>query len=131
MIKDIEFPELKNIHLAVIKSQEDESWTVFLINENDFPLENAMVVSKGYGQKEKQEVKTSTLRRRFKLIPAKSVQQIEPIQPDLLELNNEYWVSYFAQNKLFDKKFVFTSAAINIKFVVDIPLMDQKGILHA
>jgi hypothetical protein len=43
------------------------------------PLENVLVTSKGYGEKDGEQVKTSTLRHSFPLIEANSYKLIEPI----------------------------------------------------
>jgi len=32
---------------------------------------------------------------------------IEPIDPNVLHLNNEYWVSYYIGSQIYDKRFVF------------------------
>ena len=46
MIKDIEIPEVKNVTLAVIRkiiTGENHEWKVYLINNNNFPIENTLV----------------------------------------------------------------------------------------
>lgn len=133
MLKDIDFPKIENVSvgIALNTTENQEQWTVFIINENDVPIENVMVVSKGYGEVEGEKIKTSTLRRFFESIPAKSTQQIEPIPEDLLGLANEYWVSFYINKKVFDKKFVFTAGAINKRFVTTLPILNQEGILHS
>ncbi|HMQ00750.1 MAG TPA: hypothetical protein PKC24_13300, partial [Cyclobacteriaceae bacterium] len=64
-------------------------------------------------------------------VPAKGTMLIEPIDPALFHLNNEYWVSYYLQGKLFDKRFVFVPETIceeNLTFIKELEL---EGVLHS
>lgn len=132
MIKDIDFPEIKGVSIAVVLSNVDnkDHWMVTVINENKFPIENVLIVSKGYGKIKNEEVKTSTLRRFFESIPAGETQQIEPIIEEVFALTNEYWLSFYVNNKVFDKKFIFTAGSLSKQFLVNIPIIKEKGILH-
>ena len=98
MKKDIDIPKVKNVTLAVVLENNilnQDEWKVHLINDNEFPIETALVVSKGYGEKEGEQQKTSTLRHFLETVPAHSSAIIEPIEPNVFHLNNEYWVSYY------------------------------------
>jgi len=79
------------------------------INNNEFEIENTLVVSRGYGEKEGEEQKTlSTSAFFFKRFPAKGNMLIEPIDANVLHLNNEYWVSYYTSgSQIYDKRFGF------------------------
>ncbi len=133
MLKDINFPEIKGVTLAVAYAlvEGEDQWVVHLINENKVDIQNVLVVSKGYGKVKKEQVKTSTLRRFFESIPAGTTQQIEPVPKELIGLANEYWVSFYIKEKVFDKKFVFTAGALTTEYLVNLPVLNQKGILHA
>lgn len=132
MINDIEFPEVKNVTLAVIKDEEDGSvWKVYLINNNEFPIENTLVSSKGYGVKEGEKQKTSVLRHYLETVPANESALIEPINSDVFHLNNEYWVSYYVGTAIYDKRFLFVPDAIcedNMTFIKE---LDKSGVLHS
>jgi hypothetical protein len=134
MIRDIKIPEVKNVTVAVVRRQspgEAAEWQVFLINNNEVPLENTLVASKGYGLKDGEEQRTSVLRHFFHEIPAMGTALIEPIDPAIFHLNNEYWVSYYIGTTLFDKRFVFVPESIceeNIRFI---PELNMEGILHS
>jgi len=132
VIKDIDFPEIKGVSIAIVHSRIDDNdhWMVTVINENKFPIQNLMVVSKGYGIVKEAQVKTSILRRSFDALPANGTQQIEPIIEEVFVLNNEYWLSFYVKNKLFDKKYVFTTGSISKQFLVNIPILNEQGILH-
>lgn len=107
MKKDIEFPEVTGIKIAIAKSLNEKGeseWAVYLINQNLIELENVMIVSKGYEAGEEGR-KTSTLRHMIEKLEGNSFAKVEPIDPAVFSLTNEFWVSYFILNKLFDKKF--------------------------
>jgi len=134
MIKDIKIPEVKNVTLAVARQtylgQQDE-WKVYLINNNDYPIENTLVASKGYGEKDGEAQRTSVLRHFLDTIAANSTMLIEPIDPAVFHLNNEYWVSYYIGTQIFDKRFVFVPDSIceeNISFIKE---LEMEGILHS
>jgi hypothetical protein len=134
MIKDIEIPEVKNVTIAVVRKQsvgETPEWLVYLINNNNAAIENTLVSSRGYGMKTGEQQKTSILRHFLETIQPKGYALIEPIDPALFHLNNEYWVSYYMQGKLFDKRFVFVPETIceeNLTFIKELEL---EGILHS
>lgn len=75
MIRDIVIPEVKNVTLAVARIRnngESDEWKVYLINSNDFAIENTLVASKGYGEKEGEDQRTSILRHFLDTIQANS-----------------------------------------------------------
>ena len=132
MKKDIDFPEVNGIAVAIVKKGDEASelWDVILINENEFAIENAMIVSNGFGQLEGEEIKTSTLRHMIAEVPAQSNAVIEAIDPKVFHLTNRFWVSYYAKGKLFDKKFTFVPETIIEEHLTTIPTTNQSGILH-
>src|SRR5688500_6817082 len=123
MIKDIKIPEVQNVTLAVARIKnigESDEWKVYLINNNDHAIENTLVASKGYGENEGYQQRTSILRHYLDTIEGNSAVLIEPIDPSLFHLDNEYWVSYYIGTQIFDKRFVFVPDAIreeNISFI--------------
>lgn len=134
MMKDIEIPEVKNVTLAIARQQvigESAEWKVYLINNNDHPIENTLVASKGYGEKDGEKQQTSVLRHFLQTVPPNSAALIEPIDPAVFHLNNEYWVSYYIDKQIFDKRFVFVPDSIkeeNLSFIKEI---EMEGVLHS
>lgn len=134
MIKDIEIPTVANVTIAVARKRaigESAEWLVYLINNNDFPIENTLVASNGYGEKDGQKQQTSILRHFLQTVEANSVALVEPIQPNVFHLNNEYWVSYYIGNKIYDKRFVFVPDTIceaNLQFLKP---LDMEAVLHS
>ncbi|MGE0770614.1 MAG: hypothetical protein AB7K37_02795 [Cyclobacteriaceae bacterium] len=132
MIEDIKIPEVKNVTLAVVQEQESSpSWQVYLINSNNFPIENTLVASKGYGVKDGEQQKTSTLRHFLQTVPANSSVLVEPIDPHVFHLNNEYWVSYYIGQQIYDKRFLFVPDAICEENLTFIKELEKEGVLHS
>lgn len=134
MIRDIEIPEVKNVTVAIARKKqpgESDEWRVYLINKNSFPIENALVASKGYGVKDGEEQQTSILRHFLETVAAESAALIEPIDPAVFHLNNEYWVSYYIGTKIFDKRFVFVPDSIHEDNITYIKELEMEGILHS
>jgi hypothetical protein len=134
MIRDIEIPEVKNVTVAIARKRhpgESDEWKVYLINKNSFPIENTLVASKGYGEKNGEQQQTSVLRHYLETVPAESAVLVEPIDSAVFHLNNEYWVSYYIGQTIYDKRFVFVPDSIceeNISFIKE---LNMEGILHS
>ncbi|MEY4540381.1 MAG: hypothetical protein RLZZ306_2138, partial [Bacteroidota bacterium] len=87
--------------------------------------------SRGYGfDKDGKPIKTSELRHFNKYCKAGEIIKIEMITPDVFHLNNEYWVSYYIGNQIFDKKFVFVPDSIREENLILIENLNLKGVLH-
>ncbi|WP_421873794.1 hypothetical protein [Marinoscillum sp.] len=128
MKKDIKFPQIENVFVSVV--QDDEGWKVYLLNRHDEQLDTVMVTSKGYGDKNGQEQKTSVLRHMIPKIESGEYALIEPISEDVFHLTNEYWVSFFINGQLYDKKYIFVPETIikdNLSFIPELKL---QGVLH-
>lgn len=133
MKKDIEKPKMEGVTIAIKfdGSGEEAHWTVHLINSNPFELNNVLVASKGYGKQKGKEQLTSTLRHFFEQIPASGTQQVEVITQEVFHLFNEYWLSYYVDGMLYDKRFTFVPESIQEGNLIFIPELNSKGILHA
>jgi len=133
MKRDIEFPKSENVFLAAIlqwnNDFQEESWYVYLINQTNEDLEMVLAVSRAYGIINNEQRKTGTFRHAFDKISANSQTKIELLENNVLQLNNEFTVTYFLNGKLFDKKFVFKTNTINKKALSDIPGTDLRGVL--
>lgn len=109
-------------------NQPDE-WSVYLLNTNDFPIYGILITSKGYGMLNNEKRVTSVIRRFFEDLPARSFLKIEPIMEDIFGLTNEYWVSYYVNRQVYDKRFIFLPETILRDNMVDVPLLNRKGVL--
>jgi hypothetical protein len=134
MIKDIEIPTVVNVTIAIARKQvlgESNEWLVYLVNRNDFPIENTLVASNGYGEINGQRQKTSILRHYLQTVPAQKTAFIEPILENVFHLNNEYWVSYYIGNKIYDKRFLFVPDTICEANLIFIKELEMEAILHS
>lgn len=134
MKKDIETPEVKNVTLAVVREKNilnQDEWKVFIINNNTHPIENTLVASQGYGEKEGEQQRTSTLRHFLETVPAQGFAMVEPIDSSLFHLNNEYWVSYYVDTQIYDRRFVFVPDSICEENLTFIKELNMEGVLHS
>ncbi len=134
MKKDIEIPDVKNVTLAVVREKNilnQDEWKVYLINNNSFPISNTLVASQGYGEKNGEPQRTSTLRHFLETVNANSAAVVEPIDPNVFHLNNEYWVSYYIGNQIYDKRFVFVPDTICEANLTYIKELEMEGVLHS
>ena len=134
MKKDINFLPVEGVQIAIARKENligGYDWQVFLINQKDVPIKTVFVTSKGYGRKGDEEQKTSTLRHFFVEVKPGTHEVVESIMPDVFHLNNEYWVSYYIDNQVFDKKYIFVPDSIVEEHLVTIPALKLDGILHA
>jgi len=129
MKKDIEIPIAKDVYVALIHEWNEEfldkDWNAYILNDRDTPIEMVIVVSKGFDA----ERKTSTMRHSIGEITAKSFEKIEVVQEDVLALNNEFFVTYYADNKLYEKRFIFESGSVSVNHLKPIPLIEKNGVM--
>ena len=129
MKKDIQIPEVKNIRIAVVYEYNDiyktNDWNVYVMNNKNADVEMMVIVSQGFSETKT----TSVLRKKIDVLPANSFAKIELIQPDLFKLNNRFQVSFFEDNTLFEKTFVFEKNSIKEGRLRMIPEIKKRGIL--
>nr|WP_285903357.1 hypothetical protein [Arenibacter sp. H213] len=103
----------------------EKNWNTYIINNRDTPIETVIAVSTGY----KGDQKTSTMRHGLGDIPAKSSKRIEVLQEEILAFTNEFFVTYFADNKLYEKRFVFEKNSIKEDNFITLPVMELDGVM--
>lgn len=133
MKKDITIPKVENVFLAAVQEWSDDFmekvWYVYLINDSDFDLDSVMVVSKAFGTIAGEMKKTSLLRHAFVKVPSVSVVKVEMIEKNVLALTNEFSVTYFIGNTLYDKKFIFRTNTINERATEEVPILFVNGVV--
>ncbi|WP_295713190.1 hypothetical protein [Mucilaginibacter sp.] len=132
MIKDLPDNSVKDIAIAVAlerESVESKIWYVYLINLKNEPIENVLITSKGYGEKNGEQIKTSTLRHMIPVVDSKGYKLIEPIDEQTFGLNNEYWLSYYIGTNIFDKKFIFLPESIVEMNFIKLPVLNKPGVM--
>ena len=133
MRKDITIPEVENIFLAAVQEWSDDfmsnMWYIYLVNDSDFMMDNAIVVSKAFGTIDGEMKKTSLLRHAFAEVPAVSVAKVEMLEESVLALNNEFMLTFFIDNKLYDKKYIFTAGSIAEANFEEVPILFKDGVI--
>ncbi len=133
MKKDIDFSPVTGVKLAIAKEEKPNGteWAVYIINLNLIELSTVMITSRGYGLLEGEKRQTSTLRHLIEELGAESIAKVEPIDPAIFVLTNEFWVSYYILDQIFDKKFIFTPGSFDPVNLRMIPELGLEGILHS
>lgn len=132
MKKDIPENIVENIAIAIIMESatpEAKLWKVYVINMKDEAIETVLVSSKGYGEKDGEKIKTSILRHSIGNVPPKSFAQVELIDEQVFGLTNEYWLSYYIDGQIFDKKFIFVPESIVDTNMTRVPLLNKPGVM--
>ena len=132
MIKDLPENKVKDIAIAVAlekESVETKLWYVYLINLKSEPIENVLITSRGYGEKNGKPVKTSILRHMFPLVEQGAYKLIEPIDEQTFGLSNEYWLSYYIGKEIYDKKFIFLPESIVEMNFTRLPVVNKVGVM--
>ncbi len=133
MKSDIIIPEAENVFLAAVQEWSDDFmekvWFAYLVNDSDFQLDGVMVVSKAFGTLDGEMKKTSLLRHAFVEVPPVSVVKIEMLEKSVLALNNEFMVTFFIGNTLYDRKYIFKANAIKEENVEEVPILFVDGVI--
>jgi len=121
----------EDIAVAVVPEvvEDQNGWMVYLVNLKNAAIENVLVSSKGYGEIDNRNLRTSELRHYIEKLDAHKFSKIEPIIEDVFGLANEYWVSFYVNKTIYDKKFVFLPESINENNFVTIPFLNKKGVM--
>lgn len=132
MIKDILIERVEDVAVAVIPEEDEkgmEEWIVYLINLKENPIDGVLISSKGYGSLDGRNIKTSTLRQFFEKISAQDYVKIEWIDKRLFGITNEFWVSFWYQGTLYDKRYVFVTESIVENNFTEIPMIGKRGVM--
>ena len=132
MKKDIIPPLVEDVAIAIIKEQNEQGeteWNVYLVNLKKEDIEGVLVTSKGYGAFNDEEVKTSTLRHFLDVVPSNTFKKIEPIVESVFGLNNEFWLSFYLDKLMYDKKYVFLPETIIEENFTLVPVINKKGVM--
>lgn len=121
----------EDIAVAVVPEliEDQNGWMVYLINLKNTTLENVLISSKGYGELNNKNLRTSELRHYIEKLDAHEYAKIEPIIEDVFGLNNEYWVSFYVNKTIYDKKFLFLPESIQETNFITIPFLNKKGVM--
>lgn len=129
MKKDIEIPLVEDVYMAIThdynKIFKTNDWNAYLINDKEEPIEMILIVSHGFDG----ELKTSTMRHKLEKLPAKSGAKIELMQDEVLKLNNEFKLTFFTNNALYEKTFLFKKNSIKESALRTINILNKRGMI--
>lgn len=134
MKEELQGPKVTKAAVAVVKefnAKGEDIFNVYLINYYNEKMEGVLVTSTGYAvdHETQEQVKTSTLRHLLDEIKPQSFKKIEPIIEEVFGLNNEFWVSFWINSVMYDKKFIFLQETIKKENFVLIPVIDKMGVI--
>ena len=134
MKKDIPIKKVEELAVAVAPrmSYEDDNdmfWDVFLLNLRGEEIKDVLVNSKGYGEIDGEEVKTSQFRFYFEKIDANTAIPVEQIKTDMFNLTNEYWISFSYDGYMYDKKYIFVKGSLDKMNLTNVPYIGKKGVM--
>ena len=130
MLKDITPLQDENVGVAIVKELNMEmeiEWNVFVVNYTEHKLTNVFVTCKGYGELDGEPKETSTMRYFLDDMDSETAIKVEPIHPDLFVLNNEYFLTFFINGEIYDKKLIFKANTISEETLTPISIVDRPG----
>jgi hypothetical protein len=127
-------PKVENVGIAIVEETNEFGENVFyayLLNLRDDIMEGIIVTSTGYGENATtgEKMKTSTLRHSLEILLPNEAAKIEPIMEEVFGLANEFWVSFWVNDTMYDKKFIFLPETISTDKMKVLPILGQKGIM--
>jgi len=135
MREELKGPKVEGIAVAIVDTSLPEAiekeYYVYLMNLREDIIEGIIITSTGYGENVQtgEKIKTSTLRHCIEILLPNEAAKIEPIMPDLFGISNEYWVSFWVNDVLYDKKFVFLAGTVEPSRFQFIDQLGAKGIV--
>lgn len=131
MKKDIKIPDSKDVYVAIVLEEHPEyhtkDWNAYIINDGNTAIDTVIIVSKGFSATKT----TAEFRHQVNVLPPKSYAKIEFIEQKLLTINNQFFVTYFKNNTLLEKRFLFKANTIKQTHIKPIPVMSLQGIIGA
>ncbi len=134
MRKELKGPKVEKIAVAVVQQLNElneKIYNVYLLNLSDKIIEGVMISSKGYGQNIKtgEKVKTAMLRHSIEVLLPNEAAKIEPIIEEVFGINNEYWISFWNDSVMYDKKYIFVAESISEENMKQIPILGVRGVM--
>lgn len=124
-------PKVEGVFLALLEEKDNAEYAVYLVNDRKDIMEGIIVTSVGFGEnlQSGEALKTATLRHSLEVLLPEEYAKIELMVPEVFGLYNEYWVSFWIDEVLYDKKFLFLPDSIKIEDFAVLPRFNKRGIL--
>ena len=129
MKKDIEIPKVDDLFMAISQEYNEafksNDHYAYLINKKDTDLDMVLIVSKGVDDHKE----TSIMRHKIEHLPANSFAKVELMLEDILVLNNHFKVTFFEDNRMFEKEFILKKNSLKEGTLRYIDILNKRGIL--
>ena len=125
-------PKVEGIEVLILLDNEiNAEYNVYLWNRREEIIEGVIITSAGFGEHPStgEKIKTATLRHSLEVLLPNEVAKIEAIMPDVFGLYNEYWVSFWVDEVLHDKQFLFPPESIILSNFNYMEAFAKKGLL--
>jgi hypothetical protein len=129
MKKDIPIHSATQVGIALTPNPEDDMWEVYLLNMKDRMIRDIIINSKGYGEVDGKKIETQTMRYFLPYLGKENAQKIELIHNDLIQVANEYWITFYIDGVIYDKKVVFVQGSIAEDYFTNIPVLEKRGVM--
>jgi hypothetical protein len=133
MKDELKGPKVENVSVAIVEVlvENEKVYYAYLLNLREDIMEGIIVSTTGYGENAQtgDKIRTSTLRHCIELLLPNEAAKIEPIMPEVFGLSNEYWVSFWVNDVMYDKRFVFPAESICSENMQIINTLGQKGVI--
>lgn len=133
MKEDIHIPEVTDVGIAVVKEKDittqEYIWNVYLVNLKGKTLVNTFVSSRGYGIINNEHKKTIQVNYFLKDVEPQTYKLIEPIIEDVFALSNEYFLTFYINGVIHDRKFVFVAESIKEEHLTTIKVLGKRGVI--
>lgn len=129
MKKDIEIPKAEGVKLLAVKEFHKELgekvWNIFLYNAGSRVMDTVMIVLRGSSE----DRQTSVMRKSLNRLEPGSYARLEFLREELLGFKNEYLITYFDQDKMYEKNFLLAPGTIKEDHIKPIEETGLSGIV--
>ena len=121
-------PKAEGVTMAAVPLK-DGTWDIYVINEKDLAIDTVLLTSRGYSLQSKEPVRTSTIRRKLPDLEPNAWVKVEMIPAELTDLSNDFWLSYFCDGKLYDRKYIFLEGVLDPALATDVEQLKKKAVV--
>jgi hypothetical protein len=133
MKKDIIIPDASGVGIAMLPEANDKKqriWVAYFINQRDTKLENVLIQVSAKGVVKGEEKKTALVRFFLNEVAPQSTKKIEMLLQQATKLENQYWVSFYDNGVLYDKKIKFAAGEITSKNMGPVEGFHQRAVFR-
>ena len=134
MKKELLVPKVENVAIALTQNtlaDGEKEYSIYLLNLRDDIMEGIIITCTGFGENPStgEKIKTSTIRHSMEILLPNEAAKIEPILPELFAISNEYWVSFWVNEMMYDKKFIFKANSLDENKTEEVPILFVEGVM--